>query len=37
MDLAQKIFLISATHNFLVKFQHIPGTNNPIADVLSRL
>ena len=37
MDLARKIFLLSATHNFLVKFQHIPGSNNPIADALSRL
>ena len=37
MDLARKIFLISATHNFLVKLQHIPGSNNPIADALSRL
>ena len=32
MDLAGKIFLISVTHNFLVKFQHVPGSNNPIAD-----
>ena len=37
MDLVQNIFLISATHNFLVQFQHIPGSNNPIADALSRL
>ena len=37
MDLAWKIFLISATHNFLVQFQHIPGSSNPIADALSRL
>ena len=37
MDLSRTIFLISATHNFLVKFQHIPGSNNPIADALSRL
>ena len=37
MDLARKIFLISATHNFLVQFQNIPGSNNPIADALSRL
>ena len=37
MDLARKIFLISASHNFLVQFQHIPGSDNPIADALSRL
>ena len=34
MDLARKIFLIPATHNFLVKFQQIPGPNNPTADAL---
>ena len=39
MDLARKIFLISAQHAFLVQltFKHIPSINNPIADALSRL
>ena len=37
MDLARKIFLISAQHAFVVQFKHIPGISNPIADALSRL
>ena len=37
MNLAQKMFLISATHNFLVKFRQIPGSNNPAVDALSHL
>ena len=37
MALARKTFLISARHNFLLKFLHILGSNNPIADTLSRL
>ena len=37
MDLARKIFLISAQHAFVVQFKHIPGINNPIADAFSRL
>ena len=37
MDLVRKIFLISAIHNFPVKFQHIPWSNNPTDDALSRL
>ena len=37
MSLVQKLFFIAAKHNFTVNVKHIPGTNNSIADALSRL
>ena len=37
MSLVRKLFFIAAKHNFTVNVKHIPGTNNSIADALSRL
>ena len=37
MTLIRKLFFITAKHNFTVNVKHIPGTNNSIADALSRL
>ncbi len=36
MSLLRKLFYISAEHNFTVNVKHIPGTDNSIADALSR-
>ena len=37
MHIVHRLFLISAHVQFQVKFVHIPGKLNPIADALSRL
>ena len=37
MSLVRKLFFIAAKYNFTVNIKHIPGTNNTIADALSRL
>ena len=37
MDIVRRLFFISAHAQFQVKFVHIPGKLNPIADALSRL
>ena len=37
MDIVHRLLLISAHVQFQVKFVHIPGKLNPIADALSRL
>ena len=36
MQLVRKLFFIAATHNFTLLLQHIQGTDNGIADALSR-
>ena len=36
MNLVRRIFFTAATHNFHVMVSHIEGTNNDIADSLSR-
>ena len=36
MQLVRTLFFTAATHNFTVMLQHIAGTNNGIADSLSR-
>ena len=35
MSLVRKLFFIAATHHFNIRFLHIQGTNNGIADALS--
>ena len=37
IDIVHRLFLISAHAQFQVKFVHIPGKLNPIADALSGL
>ena len=37
MSLVRKLFFIAAKHNFTINIKHIPGTDNSIADALSRL
>ena len=36
MSLLRSLFLLAANYNFIVSAQHIPGSNNIIADSLSR-
>ena len=37
MSLLQRLFFITAKHEFTVNVRHIPGVNNRLADHLSRL
>ena len=37
MVLVRRLFFVAASHNFTVVLQHIPGTDNAIADALSRM
>ena len=37
MELVRRLFFVASSHNFTVVLQHIPGTDNAIADVLSRM
>ena len=36
MSLIRKLFFLAATHNFTINIQHVPGTDNSIADALYR-
>ena len=36
MTLVRKLFFIAATHHFTIRFFHIQGVNNAIADAVSR-
>lgn len=36
MDLIRRIYYETAKNNFALKFQHVPGADNPVADTLSR-
>ena len=37
MDLIRSLFFIAAQHGFVFRVSHIAGTDNSIADALSRL
>ena len=37
MALLCRLFFVTATYNFTVNVSHIPGTDNRLADSLSRL
>ena len=36
MDLLRRLFFTTAQYNFSVSLKHVPGTQNTIADALSR-